>query len=414
MAIADKLMTVAENVPKVYHAGQMNVVENAECLKGSKSGSAFLLDDVSPVSHDMEVKVRGKNLIPYPFTYATFEHSGITFTDNKDGTITLNGQNNGSAISNYNLFQSADKLSFLKPNTDYYLSCNLDNIIRSLRTVKSDGTYKYYTYGNVNFSSDETPDRLFIQIKTTDTTTYNNTIVKLQLELGTTATDYTPYVPDLTAVKVSRYGKNLTNSLTDIRGHQNSSVISRDSGIVTVQSGNVITYSSHATLFEKKLPSGTYTFSFDCTIENIKKCTKPNYVQVWVDNKFLSAPIYDMWKDGTYHRSFNFKITKKSSVLIRFYFNVDSITGTSDIPTTVAFSNVQLELGSTATDYEPYNSKTDYTPNADGTVEGVTSLYPNTTLMTDTDGVIIDCNYYKDIDKAFNELTTSVALSGGE
>ena len=61
-----------------------------------------------------------------------------------------------------------------------------------------------------------------------------------------------------------------------------------------------------------------------------------------------------------------------------------------------------------------YIPQVEYTPNADGTVEGVTSLYPNTTLMTDTEGVTIDCNYYKDIDKAYNELTTSIALSGGE
>lgn len=283
MATADKLTTVAENVPKVYHAGQLNVVENAKCLKGSKTGTAMLIDDVSPVEHTMTVKI----------------------------------------------------------------------------------------------SSDT--------------------------------------VTDLTAVKVSRYRKNLTNSLTDIKHEQNTYIISRDNGIVTLGSKNVITYSSQARLYDKILSAGTYTFSFDCTIENTKKCTKPNHVQVWVDDNYFSQPIYDMTKDGTYHRSFNFKITKNSRVWIRFYFNVDKITEVSDtIITKAMFSNVQLELGSTATDYEPYTSKTDYIPTADGTVNGVTSLYPNTTLMTNTDGVIIDCNYYKDIDKAFNELTTSVALSGGE
>ena len=64
MATADKPTTVAENVPKVYHAGQLNVVENTECLKGSKTGTAMLIDDVSPVEHTMGVKVHGKNLLP--------------------------------------------------------------------------------------------------------------------------------------------------------------------------------------------------------------------------------------------------------------------------------------------------------------------------------------------------------------
>ena len=74
--------------------------------------------------------------------------------------------------------------------------------------------------------------------------------------------------------------------------------------------------------------------------------------------------------------------------------------------------NIQIELGTTATDYEPYNSAT-FTPTADGTVNGVTSLYPNTTLMTDTDGVLIDCEYNRDINKAFAELQQAIISLGG-
>ena len=41
----------------------------------------------------------------------------------------------------------------------------------------------------------------------------------------------------------------------------------------------------------------------------------------------------------------------------------------------------------------------EYTPNADGTVDGVKSLYPTTVITTDTDGVTIDCEYNKDLNK---------------
>lgn len=60
----------------------------------------------------------------------------------------------------------------------------------------------------------------------------------------------------------------------------------------------------------------------------------------------------------------------------------------------------QLEIGATATEYELYITPTEYIPTADGTVNGVTSLYPNTTLTTDTGGVIINCEYNRDINKA--------------
>ena len=64
----------------------------------------------------------------------------------------------------------------------------------------------------------------------------------------------------------------------------------------------------------------------------------------------------------------------------------------------------QLEIGATATEYEPYITPTEYIPTADGTVNGITSLYPNTTLTTDTEGIIINCKYNRDINKAFAAL----------
>lgn len=69
----------------------------------------------------------------------------------------------------------------------------------------------------------------------------------------------------------------------------------------------------------------------------------------------------------------------------------------------------QLEIGATATEYEPYITPTEYIPTADGTVNGVTSLYPNTTLTTDMDGVLIDCEYNRDINKAFAALEAALA-----
>lgn len=56
----------------------------------------------------------------------------------------------------------------------------------------------------------------------------------------------------------------------------------------------------------------------------------------------------------------------------------------------------------------------EYNTNADGIVEGVKSIYPRMVITTDAEGVIISADYIKDIDKALNELTTAVALSGGE
>lgn len=66
-------------------------------------------------------------------------------------------------------------------------------------------------------------------------------------------------------------------------------------------------------------------------------------------------------------------------------------------------NELQLELGTTATEYEPYKGKT-YPVNADGTVDNVTSLYPTTTLICNTEGVLIEAEYNRDANKVIGEL----------
>lgn len=143
----------------------------------------------------LKVSYGSRNLIPYPFTFESITSYGITFTDNKNGTITLNGQlSDNTTPATYILFNNTNinKLG-LKPNIDYYLSCSDSSLIVSLRTVKTDGTNKFYSYGNIKFSSEETPDRLFLQVKKDDTRTFENTVISIQLELGNKVTDYVPY-----------------------------------------------------------------------------------------------------------------------------------------------------------------------------------------------------------------------------
>lgn len=98
----------------------------------------------------------------------------------------------------------------------------------------------------------------------------------------------------------------------------------------------------------------------------------------------------------------------------------------------VAFNNykieLQLEEGATHTDYAPYvadisavklkaygkeEESVEYAINADGTVNGVKSIYPITTLLTDTNGAIISVEYNKDLNKAFEELYNAIISTGG-
>lgn len=121
------------------------------------------------------------------------------------------------------------------------------------------------------------------------------------------------------------------------------------------------------------------------------------------------------------------KITIKSNGNGIIYFNFYNATNERLSAFFEKCPDIQLEIGTTATAYTPYvpdlsavkviksnasgEAVAEYTPTADGTVEGVTSLYPNTTLMTDTDGVIINCEYNRDINKAFAALEAAIATN---
>ena len=196
-------------------------------------------------------------------------------------------------------------------------------------------------------------------------------------------------VADLTAVKVTRCGKNLFD-ISSSRGFEN-----QYKQISNTINGNVlsITSTSATTAFLElgTFTKGTYTLSFNGR-EN-------TYKFIEYGNDFTNTTRLT----GVAFQASPYTFTLKRTLKIWLH-DTGFTKGTSTL------SNIQLELNSTATDYEVFD-RTDYTPNADGTVEDVTSLYPNTTLMTDTEGVIIDCEYNRDINKAFAALEVAIATN---
>ncbi len=75
---------------------------------------------------------------------------------------------------------------------------------------------------------------------------------------------------------------------------------------------------------------------------------------------------------------------------------------------------IQVELGTTATAYEPYKESQTVTATVSGIVEGIKSVSPNMTLIANSNGVVINTQYYKDPDIVISQLQQTVALSGGE
>ena len=316
--------------------------------------------------------MHSKNLIPYPFRDTTKTVNGITFTDNGDGSITIKGTATADVAFSLCKIDFGDK-----PINAISVDSATNGIYTASKRLYYNQNHKGTT---INILSGSTIDE----------------IIYPQIELGKTATAYAQYHESYPLV-VSRCGKNLFNQYAE------SKFIYPYRGIVVSD-------------FCNNVNSAMYTLSVSLK-QGATFQEGINFGLIRMNNSNGSSARWFQTKTDT---NFRFTYTSMNSLdhIPDFYVALIGIyPSTEDNWNRIINNyNIQIECGKPPTDYEPYQECADYTPTANGTVEGVESLYPSTTLLTnDPYGkVYIDCDYYKDIDKTFNELTTSVALSGGE
>lgn len=142
----------------------------------------------------------GKNLVTYPYRETTKTLYGITFTDNGDGSITLNGTATAHA---YFYLRNSQKWD-VKPGEQY--TAKLHQVSGS-KSGELQFVCNYYATGQTNYSSwmsasDFTPatgkcpaamSYMAAYILVLNGTTCTDLVVKPQFEYGTVATEYVPY-----------------------------------------------------------------------------------------------------------------------------------------------------------------------------------------------------------------------------
>ena len=371
----------------------------ANALKGTASGVSVRLDDVSSIEHTLGVKVSSKNLIPYPYPVQGSTINGITYTNNADGSITAVGT--ATAASIYAPYTATANFE-LEPGT-YTFSDDLTSTSSltywsEVRGATDDTIFVHSYDTNRTFTITEKA-KLRMNLCVAEGQTVNITF-KPHLAKGTATTTFSSYISDLTTVTVTRCGKNLipypyydtTKTLNGITFTVNADGSISFSGTSTAQATFYFVYKA------MNLKQGvTYTLS-----------ASGNY------SFGGSATIFIY--DATQGQSAYISLLTTSSVTFTPTKDVNNTSCYLVIPVNRTVSGtlkIQLELGSTATEYELYKTPTEFTPAADGTVTGVKSLYPTTTLITNTSGVIIDAEYNRDINKAFAEMQQAILSMGG-
>lgn len=416
MTVAEQVARAKNDYDKVYKAGKLAVLSESEYMHPTVSGSVVAVNDVNAIEHNLGVKVSSKNLfnkdIAANLNNWNIENGGyrnLPIYVGKGNTVTVSYQQDLTTGSdcNYASVYTEQKIS---PTEQYWLYH---------KTVAS------YIHKAVTLTAIE--DYIYLRVHILDTTyldSFMNYIGNdLQVELGTAATAYTPYVDIANEnITVSRYGKNLFNMdekfekiITGLYPSGNAYACDKTKinpnewlfdNLTKDSSPNVYI------LFPINVKKNTdYTISLTFSNLNARALTYlgiglPTTPDTWEKGMIISQ-ITDLNYEGRHSKSFN--SGDNEELWIKGYLTYSATeTGQNFL------KDIQLEEGSSATDYESYIEPQTVTANADGTVGGLTSLSPNMTLMTDTDGAVINCQYYRDIDTYINNLMIDVATSGGE
>ena len=378
MTIAEKLTKIAENEPKIYAAGKKSLYDKLARCK--EVGETVLIAKALGMEQPAEVSVSSKNLIPYPYTDTTKTVNGITFTDNGDGTITVNG----TATADTG-FMCQNFLNVSLPKGNYTASgtpsggVGLTYYINFAFKHNSVSAYDSSDYGDgLHFSLPDGADKVYIFIRVKSGATLNNVIFKPQLEPGMTATAFTPYVAGLSAVSVKKHGKNLipypyvdtTMTKNGITFTDNGDGSVTVNGTATEEATFNVAYNANGIV-----GNGTYFLS------GCPKGGRGYSLQVNLGGSWN----YDNYDLGN---------GKKLIANLSFTAIVISISVGTTVNNLVF--NPQLEPGDAATEYEPYKAPATYTPDASGKVTGVTLDDSTSFFTTDTAGVLLTVEYSSD------------------
>lgn len=339
---------LSNNMPWNTVAGKsLHITDSAKYSKNKLS-----------ISGDMEQEKRsGKNKFKIPESATS---NGVTLTNNGDGSFTLNGTTTGIAIFNATLNNSLKAgtytLSYKSSvalGNSFFLrvrdeNMTLVNSAKPVSQVQGNGTSSVASYTT-------SVEAAIVAINLTQTgVTYNNVVIYAQLEEGTTATEFEKYgatpsteFPSMPVVctgvqKIKQFGKNWFNK-------DNANILNAytDSTIVA----NV----NSKTLFVKCKPLTTYTISRTKIGKRFQvgECSELPKAGSSLNNLIPNDFVNEL-------KSITITTSLSAKYLVVFYSNSTNDNINNNGYTEEELRNsIQIEEGSVATKWEPYNGTED-------------------------------------------------------
>lgn len=372
--IESKGASTLATIPGEYTATVSAIQSAANAIRKKVSGAVIRMDDVSPMEHYPVIKVSGKNLLPFPYFRDSVSAYGGTFVTQADGGILC-----GGTPTDYVTLSLYNGNALVKSgNIVFYASGDYENVNISIalydqsnNLLFSKESWKGWQPIVVNLDSYPTAEKWSVFVKRGTPNVKMSGTLYPQLEVGEVATEYVPYI-DPTTVKVRACGKNLL-PFPYFDGQQ----VTRDGITSTANADGSVRLVGTATenfyfrLAKVPLNSTTITTNGTDGVFYLQDCAYD------AANKFSFCMVY-----------------KGETVDKTFY--------------------PQIEVGTVKTAYEPPRGAAfEVIPTADGVVSGLSAISPTMTLLTDTPGVTIECEYSRDTNKVIEEILKRITAIGG-
>lgn len=358
----------------------------AGALKGSASGEAVRLDDISSIEHTMKVSVDVKSLFDIGALEPTVpSHEGSTWIA-EVGTNHIKIDSPGSLLKMYTNTNKTlrDICPSLEVGKTYTVGADIAGSLSVeavlLTTIGFGQAPVEWMFGTARTITEADLDLyVFFGVPSRDgdsVTLSNIRVIEGENDIE---------------VKVGVYGKNLSKR--------------QPTGKTQTLNGVTFTVNEDGSVHTVGKATATVSFIIN-TASQLLPVLKDGVKYVVGKDCILS------YKDNGTTKYAATSITWSSAYTSPSFY-IQLYSGTSrdgDI-------YPQIEIGASSADrsaYEEYQEPQWFTPNADGTVDGIVDTGKTMTLLTDTAGVPVKIEYNRDITKAFTKLESVVnTLLGG-
>lgn len=378
-------------IPDDYTTMEAKVNELANAVKGYLSGAVVFADDVSPVEHSPAVRVHGKNLFDTSKIAVQANTDNIYISAVGEGYIDITTKEsydgNGHCVTWIKLKELCPQMQAGK---QYALSGTTTAWNKMIYLKEID---LFWSYGTRQIVTEEMLECTigFYGLNSIREQGFGTCrISNIQCEEGYDITEYTPYI-DPSTVTVRRCGKNIFGVAAKSQTINGVTFTVNADGSVTANgTATKATFIGLGSLVLK--PDEKYRLSGSPAGSGFD-----TYL-LYIHNNTTGADIYDLGEGKVF--------TGKEGDL-----GVTIAVYAGNTVNNLIFRPMVV-YGEESGTFEPYNG-TSYIPAADGTIPDLTSLSPNMTILTDTEGVIVECEYNRDTNKVIDKLINAITAIGG-